>query len=71
MIDFIYQHPDYLFFLFLCLFFLYKVVLSINNNNQDEDDSDDDGGSGELPEDPILDLPPGVSMPVDKELQTV
>jgi len=69
MIDFIYQHPDYLFFLFLCLFFLYKVFLTIIGNNRDEDDND--GGDNELPEDPILDLPPGVSMPVDKELHQV
>ena len=67
MIEFIYNHPDYLFFLLVLLFFVYKVILQIINlGGSDEPDDGDDGGGGIFPEDPELDLPPGVSLHVDQ-----
>ena len=71
MIKFIYEHPDYLFLLFLSLFFIYKVLLHIVKYEDDSEDGDDDDDGGIPVEDPILDLPPGVSLPKDKDLQPV
>ena len=61
MVKFILDHPVYLFLLFLSIFMIIKVIISIIHENPLNGDSEDDGGIA--PEDPKLDLPPGVSLP--------
>ncbi len=67
MVEFVYNHPDYVFFVFLILFLITKVILDIikSNNHGNEDMGDDDDG-GVYPDDPILDLPPGVTLPKEE-----
>lgn len=62
MIDFVQNNPDYFIFLSLLMFLVYKVIREILDIDEYEDDDQDDDG-GILNPDPILDLPPGVSLP--------
>lgn len=64
MLDFIQKHPDYLLMLGLLVFLVIRVIkVVINIDKNDGDDTDGDGGI--TSQDPILDLPPGVSLPSD------
>jgi hypothetical protein len=67
MVAFLYSHPEYILFVIVNIFIVYRVVKVVFDDNKDDDHSDDDGGI-EQPTDPDLDLPPGVSPPRDKEL---
>lgn len=60
MVNFLQSHPDYLLVLGVLVFLVYKVIVAIKNFRP-EDDDDQDGGI--LSSEPILDLPPGVSLP--------
>ena len=65
MVKFILEHPEYLFMLMMFFFAVVKVIIyAVSESNESKDD-DDDGGI-EV-NDPILDLPPGVSLPSNKD----
>lgn len=65
MLDFITSHPLYIPFLVINGLIIYEVIKIVRNrdNGEDDDDNNNDGGSNEL-DDPVLDLPPGVTLPV-------
>ncbi len=68
--DYINTHPLY-FTLVLgsLLLVIYVIKRIISDTGNDSSDSDEGGGpgNGRSPDDPILDLPPGVSLPVEQE----
>lgn len=64
MVEFALNHPDYLLIMFLCFFLVVKVIVHITNEKPGADSDDNDGGVQN--NDPILDLPPGVSLPVNE-----
>ncbi len=66
MIEFLQRHPDYLLLFFLILFAIIKVMISIVQADDHDTSNDDDDSGGILEPDPILDLPPGVSLPTNK-----
>lgn len=64
MFSYISSHPDYIIVLLLSIFLVVKVIVMALKEDDDENDEDDsDGGIDE--KEPVLDLPPGVSLPVD------
>jgi hypothetical protein len=63
MLDYILAHPLYIPFIILNIFIIYKVIKIYVCNNKDNND-DEDGGIPEN-DDPVLDLPPGVSTPIE------
>ena len=69
MLEFVKQHPDYLLIVLINIVMVVKVLIYIKNTDQNNNNDDDDGGV--LPTTPKLDLPPGVTLPInrrDKEL---
>lgn len=69
--SFLSDHPLYIPFLFANIYIIFKVAEKVRNlgddeNNEDPNDDDNDGGIP--PEDPILDLPPRVTLPREPEL---
>ncbi|MEM9327152.1 MAG: hypothetical protein AAGA85_15900, partial [Bacteroidota bacterium] len=66
MIKFVTTHPDYLFLMFLIFFVVIKVIIQIINSDDGRSSGDDSDG-GILEPDPVLDLPPGVSLPIDRK----
>jgi len=68
MLEFLSRNPHYLVVVALCIFIVFRVIISTLKDYRDKNDDDDDGGIHNS-EDPILDLPPGVILPQDtKEL---
>ncbi|MCH2214603.1 MAG: hypothetical protein MK086_05480 [Flavobacteriales bacterium] len=65
VLNYLIDHPLYIPFLLFNLFVIYKIV-SLVFNGDDDDDKDDDEGL--YSQEPDLDLPPGVSLPVDSDL---
>ncbi|MEM9053144.1 MAG: hypothetical protein AAGC47_13910 [Bacteroidota bacterium] len=65
VLDYLAEHPLYIPFLLFNLFVIYKVVLLVFYDDDDDDKDDDEGFHVE---DPDLDLPPGISLPVDSDL---
>jgi len=65
MLEFIKQHPDYLLIVLLNIVVVLKVLLHIKNIDKGNNDDDNDGGI--LPKSPQLDLPPGVTLPIDRK----
>ncbi len=65
MLDYIISHPLYIPFLIFNIYIIYKVIKYVMD--QDKNDHDENGGNLE-DDDPKLELPPGVTIPVsDKE----
>jgi len=63
MLDFFIGHPLYVPFIILNVLIIYKIVKLVVNGDKGKNDDDEDGGI--LATDPpILDLPPGVTLPV-------
>ncbi len=62
--SFILEHPLYIPFIIFNIWLIYKVFHEIVFRDKDDDDSDDNDG-GIIPDNPDLDLPPGVSLPTD------
>ena len=68
-LEYIGKNPDYIVLVFSCAFlisYFIRWVLKNNNNNSDDDDQGGGGGSSNDSDDPVLDLPPGVCLPTDK-----
>ncbi len=64
MFSYISSHPDYIIVLLLSVFLVVKVIImALKEDGNDNDEDDSDGGIGD--HEPVLDLPPGVSLPVD------
>lgn len=62
MIEYITAHPMYIPFLIGNALIIYEVIKIVR---KDGDDNNDDGDGGILlDDDPTLDLPPGVTLPV-------
>ncbi|MEM9857902.1 MAG: hypothetical protein AAF843_11115 [Bacteroidota bacterium] len=71
MWTFLLENPFYIPFIALNIWVIYKVIKIFVYRNDDNTDDDDDNDDGILPDDPELDLPPGVSLPTEpKELVT-
>ena len=62
MSEFLSRNPEYFVYLLICIFLVFRVIYQVISDER-QDDEDDDGGI--LMTDPDLDLPPGVSLPVD------
>ncbi len=68
MLDFIKSYPLYIPFIIVNIFIIYKVVKDVLNDDKGENDEDDDeGGLSEIDQ-PVLDLPPGVTVPTSPEV---
>lgn len=68
MLDFIFKYPLYIPFLALNIFLIYKVIMDVKRDENDENNDEDDGGV-DWSEGPDLELPPGVTRPInDTEL---
>ena len=66
--EFIVDHPFYIPFILLNIWLIYKVIQEVRKDDEDNNDENDDKSEGGLPDDgPDLDLPPGVSLPVDSK----
>jgi hypothetical protein len=67
MIEYIQAHPLYIPFLVfnaLVIYEIYKTMIGNDKGKNDDDDNDNDGGILVGDDDPVLDLPPGVTLPV-------
>lgn len=67
MMEFINAHPLYIPFLIgngLIIYEIYSIVRKNNNDKNDDDQNNDGEGGIPIEDDPILDLPPGVTLPV-------
>lgn len=71
MVKFIIDHPDYFILLMACLFVVIKVLVNIVTDEKGDSNNDNEGGS--FIDEPKLDLPPGVSLPLKgpKETQLI
>lgn len=63
--EFLQEHPLYIPFIVFNSWIIYKVIREVQKDNDDSDDSDD---GGIVLDEPELDLPPGVTLPVEPEL---
>ena len=67
MLDYILSHPLYIPFIILNIYIIYKVIRYVLDYDPDKNDDDENGGNLKN-DNPELDLPPGVTLPVsDKE----
>lgn len=67
-LQFLANHPLYIPFLILNIFIIYRVFSLIFMDNDDDQDQDDDSDDPNPPKEPDLDLPPGVSLPIEPEM---
>ncbi len=66
LLEYLMNHPMYLIFLVLNAWVIWRIV-RVSTRNSDDEDSDK-GNDGNVPlDDPILDLPPGITLPVPEE----
>ncbi|MEM9327214.1 MAG: hypothetical protein AAGA85_16215 [Bacteroidota bacterium] len=65
MWTFVLDHPLYIPFVLVNAWVIYKAIQDLAYKDAANDDSNDTGGDG--PSDPSLDLPPGITLPSDKE----
>jgi hypothetical protein len=63
MLDFLTNYPFYIPFIILNVYVIYKVIKDVISGEKGNNDDDDNGGVF-ANDQPILDLPPGVSLPV-------
>ncbi len=65
MLDFIISHLLYIPFIVLNVFIIYKIIKDVLKDDKGKNDDDDDDDGGIFGSDkPVLDLPPGVSLPI-------
>jgi hypothetical protein len=62
MLDFITSHPLYIPFVIINALVLYKIIRDVRSN--DKGRYDDEDGGVYINDEPVLDLPPGVTLPV-------
>ncbi len=62
--EYIVSNPTYIIVVVVCIFIVYRVIREILKDDKDDDDNDN---GGIMVNDPKLDLPPGVSLPVEQE----
>ena len=67
VVEYLKGHPAYIPFLMFNVYIIYRVILLVLKDEDGNDDGEDDD-NGFLPDGPDLDLPPGVSLPVDSDL---
>jgi hypothetical protein len=60
LFDFILHNPSYPLIVIASAYAIYRVIRNLYDSDDNEDGPDDGGIS---PEDPDLDLPPGISLP--------
>ena len=63
--EFLADHPMYIPFILFNIWIIYKLIKEVRESNDERDDSDD---GGIMMGEPELDLPPGVTLPVEPEL---
>lgn len=68
MLDFIKSYPLYIPFIIVNIFIIYKVVKDVLNDDKGENDEDDDEGGVSEIDKPVLDLPPGVTLPTSPKV---
>jgi hypothetical protein len=68
MLDFIKSYPFYIPFIIINVFIIYKVVKDVLNNDKGQNDEDDDEGGVSEIDNPVLDLPPGVTLPTSPKV---
>jgi len=66
--EYIVSNPTYIIVVLVCFFLVYRVIRAIMKDDKDDDDNDN---GGIIVNDPELDLPPGVSLPVEQESDLV
>ena len=62
MSEFLSRNPEYFVYLLICITLVFRVIYQVIRDERKDDDEDD---GGILKTDPELDLPPGVTLPVD------
>lgn len=67
MLDFIKSYPLYIPFIIINIFIIYKVIKDVLNDDDENDGDDDEGGVSENDK-PVLDLPPGVTLPTSPKV---
>lgn len=63
MINFIASHPLYIPFIAINMVVIYKIIKIVLSDVNEKNDDDEDGGIF-VGDEPVLDLPPGVTLPV-------
>lgn len=63
MIAFIISHPLYVPFLILNAVIVYKIIRDVLSDLKEKNDDGDNGGIF-ISNEPVLDLPPGVTLPI-------
>jgi len=63
------KHPYYIPFLIFNIWIIYRMIKMViseedQDDNSEKGDKDDEGGV-DIDDDPDLDLPPGVTLPID------
>jgi hypothetical protein len=63
MLEYVISHPLYIPFIIFNAFIIYKIIKTVLGNDKGKNDDDEDGGIFGN-DHPILDLPPGVTLPL-------
>lgn len=74
LFQYILENPDFIILMASCAFlvsFFIRWVIRNSDNSDDDDNGGGGGGSSNDNDDPVLDLPPGVCLPKDKEPEMV
>lgn len=66
VLEFLGRHPYYIPFIIFNSYVIYRVIMEVIRGGRDDRDQGDGGGESDPPDDPILDLPPGVVLPKDQ-----
>jgi hypothetical protein len=67
MINFITSHPLYIPFIVLNAVIIYKIIKYVLSDVKEKNDDDDEDGGIYGSDKPILDLPPGVTLPISSK----
>ena len=68
LINFIERHPLYACFIIVNIWLVIHVIRELVYKKDDEDDQDDDSDDGiDNEDDPVIDLPPGITLPDEPE----
>ncbi|MBC7655327.1 MAG: hypothetical protein H7098_12755 [Oligoflexus sp.] len=67
MIEFITSHTLYIPFITLNVIIIYKIIKNVLRDDNRKNDDDDDEGGILANNNPVLDLPPGVTLPISSK----